>query len=159
MRDLLMANLEDKEQEKKLEWVNFEVITEVGLRLGWVRSVYVDSNTEQIVLAIAPGFTRWLPELFVSVYELDSAYVVAVNSARLIVAENSEDYLSPVTVGWMEMLGVWRPSWEKDEEIPIYSSRGRNEGWDDDNPGPQPVTNPRRPNPKPTEGAAEIRLE
>jgi len=78
----------------KKDWSQFEVITETGLCLGWVRSASIDAEGDTfITLVVVPTPISWLPEKLVGTYEFAGVDLVCVGSARLIVAEGSEEKL------------------------------------------------------------------
>lgn len=145
-----MVHLEDKK-----DWAQFEVITETGLRLGWVRSSSIDIEDDtQITLVVVSSSRGWLSEKFVGAYELASIKLVCIGSKRLIVAEGSEDKLKRLEVGLLERLGLIKPPWVQQQKgsyiLPIVL-RG-----EDGDTGFQPAIKPRRPNPNPMDDAAEI---
>lgn len=143
-----MAHLEEK------KWIQFEVVTETGVCLGWVRnSSLATKDSNQITLVVVPSSVGWLPEKLVGAYELASIELICVGSERLIVAEGSEEKLEHLKVGILERLGLIRLPWMQQEEA--YSLRIDSRGEDGDT-GFQPAIRPRSPSPKPMNDAAEI---
>jgi sporulation protein YlmC with PRC-barrel domain len=95
-----------------------EVVTEAGELLGKVRGFKFDPNTGEISALVIGSFgLPWIPERFISTYELGISEIVSTGPDRLIVYEGSEQRLNQLTVGLMERLGIGAPPWEKDDEF------------------------------------------
>jgi sporulation protein YlmC with PRC-barrel domain len=168
--------------DRKNDWVQWEVMTETGIHLGWVRSVSIDpKNNAQVSLVIVPIAIGWLPQQFVGAYQLANVDLLCVGVDRLlIVAEDAEQKLKQLKVGvlsrkaqsslnrlpiaimvWgqsiLYLIGIAKPSrWMRRQKTYCAPSRNDNHGWDD--PGFQPAIMPRRPSPNPLNQAAEIPL-
>jgi hypothetical protein len=168
---------------KKNDWVRWEVITQTGVWLGWVRSVSVDpTNNAQISLVIVPIEIVWLPKQFVGAYELANVDLLCVGVDRLlIVAEDAEQKLKQLRVGVLNrkaqpslnrlpvaimvlgqsilyLVGIVQPSrWMRRKKYDYVPPIDDENGWDDD--GFQPAMVPRRPSPNPLNGAVEIPLK
>jgi hypothetical protein len=175
--------------ENKKDWVRFEVVNETGLSLGWVRSVSINAESDTpILLKIISSPIWWLPEHLFSTYELIGTEITSIGSNRLLVFEGTENRLVQLTVGLLERLGLMKPIWERasyssDDNYDIGFSSDDGDNWDDGNWSEssyssddnydigfssddgddgtwlQPAIKPRRPNPKPTDDAAEIPLD
>jgi sporulation protein YlmC with PRC-barrel domain len=147
----LMVYLKDKK-----DWVQFEVITEIGLSLGWVKNVSIDCESKNLIsLVIAPASIRWLPEKLASSYELAGEYIISIRSKRIIVFEGSEKHLNYLKIGMLERLKIITPRWLEKENFPIVFSTSLKRD-EDDEAGFYSAINPRKPSPKPTDNAVEI---
>jgi sporulation protein YlmC with PRC-barrel domain len=95
-----------------------EVVTEAGEMLGKVRGFKFDPNNGEVSALVIGSFgLPWIPERFISTYELAISEIVSTGPDRLIVFEGSEQRLNQLTVGLMERLGIGAPPWEKDDEF------------------------------------------
>jgi sporulation protein YlmC with PRC-barrel domain len=95
-----------------------EVVTETGEMLGKVRGFKFDANTGKVTSLVIGSFgLPWIPERWISTYELSIEELVSTGPDRLIVFEGSETRLNQLTVGFMERLGVGAPPWQQDDEV------------------------------------------
>jgi sporulation protein YlmC with PRC-barrel domain len=94
-----------------------EVVTETGELLGKVRGFKFDSTSSKVTSLVIGSFgLPWIPERWISTYELPIEELASVGPDRLIVFEGSETRLNQLTVGLMERLGIGAPPWQQDEE-------------------------------------------
>jgi hypothetical protein len=137
--------------ENSNDWTGFEVITETGEFLGWVRNTILSSgNDTPISLIISIFSITWMPKVFTGSYELSTSEICSFGTSRLIVFEGAEDRLVCQTVSLLERIGLVQPPWcqkDKEEDYPIR----RNGLWDDDegSTGTSLVPVPRQPCPNP----------
>jgi hypothetical protein len=137
--------------ENSNDWTGFEVITETGELLGWVRNTILSSGNDtpvSLIISILP--TLWMPKVFTGSYELSTSEICSFGASRLIAFEGAEDRLVCQTVSFLERIGLVQPSWHpknRKEDCPIRV----NSRWDDDDgsTGTSPVPVPRQPCPNP----------
>jgi hypothetical protein len=144
--------------ENSNNWTGFEVITETGEFLGWVRNTILSGgNDTPISLIISILSIPWMPKVFTGSYELSTSEICSFGTSRLIVFEGAEDRLICQTVSLLECIGLLKLPWcQKDMEkaypIRMYSNPIHMNGlWDDDegSTGTSSVPVPRQPSPNP----------
>jgi hypothetical protein len=144
--------------ENSNNWTGFEVITETGEFLGWVRNTILSGgNDTPVSLIISILSIPWMPKVFTGSYELSTSEICSFGTSRLIVFEGAEDRLICQTVSLLERIGLVQPPWcqknvEKVYPVRVYSNPIRMNGlWDDDegSTGTSPVPVPRQPSPNP----------
>jgi hypothetical protein len=125
--------------ENSNNWTGFEVITETGEFLGWVRNTILSGgNDTPVSLIISILSIPWMPKVFTGSYELSTSEICSFGTSRLIVFEGAEDRLICQTVSLLERIGLVQPPWhQKDKEevypVHVYSNPIRMNGlWDDD---------------------------
>jgi hypothetical protein len=144
--------------ENSNNWTGFEVITETGEFLGWVRNTILSGgNDTPVSLIISILSIPWMPKVFTGSYELSTSEIFSFGTSRLIVFEGAEDRLICQTVSLLERIGLVQPPWcQKGVEtvypVRVYPNPIRMDGlWDDDegSTGTSPVPVPRQPSPNP----------
>ena len=138
----------------------FEVMTETGVFLGWVRDMKCNlrERTTFIITAypnLHPAFDKIVSTCEVSVNE-----VYSIHENRLIVFEGTEERLNQLTTGILDRFGWAKPPWKQIAEEDCYRiSTGFNTkrfGDDDDYiGGVSPSPRPRTPKPSPKTNDAE----
>ncbi len=139
-------------------WTGFEVITETGDVLGWVKNTICSENDAPPFLIISILSISWLPEVLTGSYQLPTSEIVSIGTKRVIVFEGAEDRLICQTVSLLERIGLVQPPWCKKGkwEAPFICA---NDSWDDDegSTGTSPVPVPREPGPSPMN--AEVKAQ
>ncbi|NMG21617.1 hypothetical protein DP116_20060 [Brasilonema bromeliae SPC951] len=145
--------IEDIDVEGYSNLINCEIITETGEILGRIQSFKFHRETGKIY-SIVIAFLRlpYIPDQFLSTYELSVDEIVSTGSNRLIVFEGAEERLTQLTVGLLERLGISTPPWERNKKGMVTHKLWKNDKWDsenDDTGGSGPIPSPRRPKPGP----------
>jgi hypothetical protein len=138
--------------ENSDNWTGFEVITETGEFLGWVRNTILSGgNDTPVSIIISILSIPWMPKVFTGSYELSTSEICSFGTSRLIVFEGAEDRLICQTVSWLERIGLVQPPWCQKNQEEVYPIRMNNGLWDDDagSTGTSPVPVPRQPSPNP----------
>jgi hypothetical protein len=145
--------------EDSHDWKGFEVITETGELLGWVKNTILRSGDDfPVSLIISILSISWMPKVFTGSYELSTSEICSFGTHRLIVFEGAEDRIVCQAVSLLERIGLVQPPWcqkNKAEDHPIRVTEDypiRVSGlWDDDedSTGTSPVPVPRQPCPNP----------
>jgi hypothetical protein len=146
--------------ENSNDWTGFEVITETGEFLGWVRNTILSSgNNIPVSLIISIFSITWIPKIFTGSYELSTSEICSFGTSRLIVFEGAEDRLVCQTVSLWERIGLVQPPWCQKDKEEVYPIRMKEDDylirmnglWDDDegSTGSSPVPVPRQPCPNP----------
>jgi sporulation protein YlmC with PRC-barrel domain len=132
------------------ECFGLQVITETGVRLGWVKNLRVCySENGQILMVVAPISIVGLPEIIAGAYAAQ-VELVSVGPDLIIVEEGSEKCLQCLTKGLLERVGIIQAPWLAPSNW-IYTSPPGDDGLDG-----LPGISPHRPDPNPISG--EVRL-
>jgi hypothetical protein len=143
--------------------IGFEIITETGVRLGWLKRAV---NDDLKIIEISRIPIRWLPDFITGIYRLSIYEIMSAGHGRIIVLEGAEERLIHVIIGWLDRFNWRKPSWEKQAEyveipstnqLPIDSSV--QDDWGDDDGA---ATSNRKPTPEglsPFNHQAEIPLD
>ncbi len=143
--------------------INNEVITEVGVLLGWVRGFKFNNDTGKVSdLVIGLKRIPLIPQQASSTYELPIEEIISSGPNRLIVFEGAQERLQQLSIGFLELLGIGKLPWKHNKnESSEYKIQLAKDSWDEDgNPGSSPpILSPRRPGPRPgTNDSAELPL-
>lgn len=150
--------------DNKREWIGYEVITEIGVLLGWVKQIKLDAvktNQATITIAIIPIY--YLPDILSSAYEFSSTEIITSGFNSLIVWTGTEKRLNQLTIGILERFNIVKLPWCQPNKRmfitpAITDGNDKNDTWDDDEFSGS--TKPRRPSPKPNDSAEnEIPLD
>ena len=98
-------------------WIGFEVITETGEILGWVRNIILSSEDDSpisLIISILP--ILWLPKVVTGSYKLSTSEIVSFGTNRLIIFEGAEDRHVCQTVSWLERIGLIQLPWCQEGE-------------------------------------------
>ncbi|WP_299489475.1 hypothetical protein [Acaryochloris sp. IP29b_bin.137] len=141
--------------EENENWAGFEVITEIGEILGWVKNVSCeDDSPSALVISILP--ILWLPKVITGSYRLPASEIVSFGPDRVIVLEGAKYRLDAQTVSWLERIGLIHPPWCQAYEEVYSACNGDDEWREGDDPGASLIPVPRKPGPTPLSSEVEV---
>jgi hypothetical protein len=136
------------------ELIGSEVLTETGVRLGWLRYFRADSASHAYYLVLSP--VKW-PLCFSwlrSRYEISAGLVTYAIHSRVLLREGAEEEILNLRVGLIEKIGFGNLPWQQKTQELIFWAVADSRNSDDDL-GAQPST-PKSPSPN-TGGSSTAR--